>query len=356
MDEHAERLRDHLLLEELASAWRNANWRWFREGLVPPVLRLADTTATLGTWRTSDRTLSMARTFVRTAPWARILEVLHHEMAHQYVAEVLKVTDETDHGPAFREVLGRMGHDLPEGELPPEDPALAKVRKLLALAGSPNPHEAQAAAKAAHRLMLTRNLDLARARAVSGYAVRRIGAARARHDAWEKLLLGILSSHFFVRVVWVPDVDTATVEKRRGRLGFRRTTVAECTGTPANLEIAAWVHDFLRSTAERSWTAHRRAHGLAGDRERRRYLAGLMVGFRQKLEEEAEVCRAEGLVWVGDPGVDDVVARRHPRLVRGGPIRVTGSSAYHQGKADGRRIVLHKPIRQSGPGGGQLTG
>lgn len=356
MHEDATALRDRLLLEELASAWRDANWRWFREALVPPVLRLADTTSTLGTWRTADRTLSMARSFVRTAPWERIVEVLQHEMAHQYVAEVLKVADETDHGPAFREVLARMGHDVSRGEAPAEDPALAKVRKLLALAGSPNPHEAEAAAKAAHRLMLRRNIDLAAARAVSGYAVRRIGAAKTRHDAWEKLLLGILSSHFFVRVVWVQDVDTATVERRRGRLGLRRTTVAECAGTPANLEIAAWVHEVLQSTAERAWTDHRRARGLRGDRERRRYLAGLMVGFRHKLEEEAAACRAEGLVWVGDPGVDDVVARRHPRLVRGGAIRVTGSDAFHEGKADGRRIVLHKPIRGGRSGGGLLSG
>lgn len=356
MHEDATALRDRLLLEALRDAWEAANWRWFREALAPPVFRLSDTVSTLGSWRTADRTLSMARSFVREAAWGRIVEVLHHEMAHQYVAEVLKVTDETDHGPAFRQVLGRMGHDVEEGEAPAEDPALAKVRKLLALAGSSNPHEAQSAARAAHRLMLARNIDLAKARAASGYAVRRIGVPKARHDAWEKLLFGVLSSHFFVQVIWVPDLDTRTVQVRRGRSSFQQRSAAECTGTPANLEIAAWVHDFLISAAERAWREHRLGQGLTGDRERRRYLAGVMVGFRQKLEEEARRCQAEGLVWVGDPGVDDLVARRHPRLVSRRSIRVAGSAAFQQGKEDGRQIVLHKPIRSRGGGGGLLSG
>jgi hypothetical protein len=208
---------------------------------------------------------------------------------------------------------------------------------------------------AAHRLMLTHNIDLARTRAASGYRARTIGPPRARHDVWEKLLFGILSSHFFVRVVWVTVLDTTEVTQRRGRPAFAKRTVAECVGTPANLEIAAWVYEFVGVTGERLWKEHRREHALRGDRERRRYLAGLVVGFRQQLEESAARCKVEGLVWVGDPGVDDLVARRHPRLVRSG-VRVTQSDAFHHGKADGKRIVLHKPIRGERGGGGQLTG
>ena len=37
-------------------------------------------------------------------PWTVVLEVLRHEMAHQYVDEVLGVHDETAHGPTFQAV------------------------------------------------------------------------------------------------------------------------------------------------------------------------------------------------------------------------------------------------------------
>jgi hypothetical protein len=351
----SEVLRDHLLLDALGRAWADANWRYFRRVMVAPTFGLTDAGSVLGTWSSPDRTLSISRAFARTAPWPKIVEVLHHEMAHQYVAEVLRVTDETAHGPAFRRVLEAIGADVAT-EPTPESPILAKVRKLLALAGSSNRHEAEAAMKAAHRLMLTHNVDLAAARAAAGYSVRTIGPARVRRDPWEKLLVGLLASHFFVRVVWTTDLDThELVSDPRGGVRFRTRTVAECTGTHANLEIAAWVYDFVVATGARMWADHKRQRGVTGDRERRKYLAGLVTGLRKRLDESAAQCAADGLVWVGDAGVDDLVGRRHPRLVRRG-FRVAGGDAFRHGEQDGRSIVLHKPIRREGGGGGQLTG
>lgn len=348
---------DRLLLDAVVEAWGMANWTWFRESLVRPVFRLVDAASFLGQWHEATRTLSLERTFARTAPWAEVLDVLHHEMAHQYVSEVLRVRDETAHGPAFRRVLESMGVGAGATGSEAAEPVLAKVRKLLALAGSPNQHEAEAAMKAAHRLMTKHNVDLATARADAGLAVRHVGPARARHAAWEKLLIGILSRHFFVRVVWVTTVDRTELQRTRGGWArFKHLTVAECTGTPANLEIADWVHAFLTHTGERLWEEHKARRGLRGDRERQRYLSGVMVGFRQKLDESVEECREAGLVWVRDARVDDLVSRRHPKLVSRGAVKLVGTEAYHQGKADGRTIVLHRPITSGGTGGGLLEG
>lgn len=356
MEPDIEALRERLLIDALTAAWSDANWRYFRRALTLPVLRIADTRSTLGSYAAEDRTLTLSRSLVRESPWAKIVEVLHHEMAHQYVAEVLGVHDETAHGPAFRRVLEGMGAD-DHAERGANEPAiLGKVRKLLALAGSPNRHEAEAAMKAAHRLMLAHNVDIARTRAASGVEARIVGEPRTRHDAWEKLLFALLAQHFFVRVVWITDLDTRrVVRQRNGRAGFARRTAAECLGTPSNLEIAQWVYDFVLATGARMWADHKARRGVKGDRDRRRYLAGLVTGFRQRLGESAAACAAEGLVWLGDAAVDDLVARRHPRLVRN-PVRVAGGEAFRHGQADGRRLVLHRPIRTGGDGGGQLTG
>ncbi len=349
-------LIDGLLAEALMAAWKRVNWSHFKNALTPPVLRLDELGSHLGQWHAASRTLTIARDFCRTAPWGHVLEVLYHELAHQYVSEVLRVTDETDHGPAFRRVCDQLGLDprasgLAGGVPGEEGPVLRRIRKLLALAGSPNQHEAEAAMKAAHRMMLQHNVELQGQRERDGYTIRHLGTPRARHAAWEKLLFGILSAHFFVRIVWVEVVDRSRVQNDGwGRPKLRRTRVAEALGTPANLEIAEYVHAFLAETGARLWRTHKRAAGLTGDKERARYLAGVMIGFRRKLQENVAQCVGEGLVWTGDPALADFVGRRYPRLVYGGPLSVASTPEFKAGIEAGREIVLHKPVA-AGPSG-----
>ncbi len=353
---------DWLLLEELGRSWARANWTHFRDGLVAPVLRLGDLGRRVGTWDAASRTIAIDRGFAWTAPWPHVVEVLHHEMAHQYVREVLHVGDESAHGPAFRQTCARMGIDArasgePVGVPAAEGAALRRIRKLLALADSPNQYEAESAMKAAHRLMLQHQVALRGLHAAEGYTVRTIGPARARHPAWETLLVGILSKHFFVRIVWVPELDRGRV--RRDRSGTQRLaalSVAEAQGTNENLEIAQYVHGFLTDTGQRLWVAHRRAARLSGDRERQRFLAGIMVGFRKKLDENVVACAREGLVWVPDAGLDDFVSRRFPKLTSRGSLQIARSAEFQAGEAAGRAIVLHKPIRSGSSGSTPLLG
>jgi hypothetical protein len=151
-----------------------------------------------------------------------------------------------------------------------------------------------------------------------------------------------------VEIIWVPAVDPAT-----GREG----KVIEACGTPGNLEMAAWVHAFVKATAWRLWKAHKLRAGVRGDRERERFVAGAVKGLADKLAEGAQVCREEGLVWLGDPGVQDYLRKRHPRvrmLRFGGGVR---TDTFEHGRAAGRDIVLHRPVTE-GPSGvvKRLTG
>jgi hypothetical protein len=345
-------LLDRALLHEITAIWDTANHGWFRRALRRPVFRLVETATVFGTWHRETRTISVNRRFAREAPWPQVREVVLHEIAHQYAHEVLGATDETHHGPAFRAACEKMGLDprasgAPAGVDGPEVAILRKLRKLLALADSPNQHEAEAAMKAAQRLMLQYNLDLGARHASAGYRVKHFGAPRARQPGWHKLLVGLLAEHFFVHVVWVQTVD------RSGEPPFKPGWVPEIMGTPENLEFAEYVYHFLIDTSERLWRGHKRAQRLTGDRERQRFLAGVMVGFRRKLHENLATCRSEGLVWVGDPGLEDFERRRHPRLVSGAAISLSATEGFHAGQAAGREIVLHKPI-ESAPTGRTL--
>ena len=339
---------ERLLVQAVVSEWNHANWSYFREAMRMPILAFDNAQGRLGSWQRATRRLTLAREFVLNAPWVEVVDVLYHEMAHQYVDEVLRVTDETPHGAAFQRVCRQIG--LVRADAPADAAVLDKVRKLFALAGSANQNEAETAARAAQRLLLKHNLENKGMIQPDGYTSRVLWVPRARHAAWEKLLIGLVSEHFFVSVVVARIVDRNRVVMTDGGPELRWLQAFEAHGTPANLEIADYVVNFVAATAERLWAQHKRDRGVTADRDRQRFLSGVMVGFRAKLKEGRAANAKEGLVWVRDGGLDDFVARRFPKLQSGGKVRLSGGDAYRSGQEAGRTIVLQKPI-SSGPSG-----
>ena len=320
------------LLGALKHAWGTLNGTLFKGALRPVALELSDGKR-LGAWKRGTRTIAIGRGLVQTQPWPVVVEVLKHEMAHQYVDEVLQVA-ESAHGPAFRRVCAEIGADPRAAGLPvadQEDKAVQKVRKLLALANSSNRHEAEAAAKAAHKWMRKHNIDVLGDPTTFGARV--VGRAASRHQAWEKVLAGLIARHFFVHAVWVP-----------AWLGARWGKQLELTGRPENLDLAEHVHTLVSEVADRSWRAHKKANGSKG-RERGRYLAGVVMGFGEQLAGQAEALEETGLVWSGDPQLQAFLGRRYPRLRAGRGVRVRGDEAWQSGRRVGRELVVNKPIR-----------
>jgi hypothetical protein len=333
------------LVRELRDTWRELNGNHFRGRMRPPVIALSEVGGRLGQWHSATRTLFIDRTLVFAQPWSVVREVLKHEIAHQFVDEVLKVSDQSAHGSAFQDVCRRFGIDATATGMPATpaggaggSPVLRRIARLLALAESPNLHEAEAAMKAAQRLMLKHNIDASTAAAREGYAFIHLGVPRKRVEAAEHILAGLLARHFFVEAIWVPSY--LAKEGRSGR-------VLELCGTLSNLEVAAYVHGFLLETAERLWREHKLRHGITSDQERRRFQAGMMSGFSEKLKSGAKESQREGLIWVGDPGLDGYLQQRYPRRSGGGSVGVRLTAAYEHGRAAGREIVLHKPVKQS---------
>ena len=346
-----ERLGAHLeasLLRELMRTWRDIANTYFKGGLHPPVMRLVDGTTRLGAWDRRARCIELSRPFVMKQSWGSVVEVLKHEVAHQYAHEVLGAIDETAHGPAFRKVCALMGIDpaasgTPEVSDEGDERVLKKVADLLALAQSGNRHEAENAAALAQRLMLKHNVALADAPGRRRYGFRHLGAIKGRHQESEHILAGILADHFFVEAIWVPGY--------RPEDGMRGSVLEIC-GSLANLEMASYVHDFLQHTAERLWKEHKRAEGIRNNRDRRSYIAGVMEGFRERLASEKKRSADRGLVWVGDADLHRYHRRRHPHVRT---VRLQGhgpNDARRHGRAAGRNIVLHRGVK----GGGTARG
>lgn len=338
---------ERMALRAARDAWEDLNATFFRRRLRRPVLAFLDGLGQLGRWSSAERTLWLSRDLMVRHGWGVVIEVLKHEMAHQWVDEVLGLSSEPAHGPAFREGCRERGIDDRASGLPSGGPArgadtrlLERVAKLLALAESPNEHEAQAAMAAAQRLMLKHNIETVTRRGGVVYSHRHLGRPTGRVAEHERTLAAIIGDHFFVEVIWVPV--WRPLEGKRG-------SVLEISGTLENLELAEYVHAFLLETADRMWRDYRKRHRLSANAERRTYISGVMAGFRDKLASQKQKHRQEGLVWVGDGDLEAFFRQRHPRVRWTRYSCGQRSDAYSHGREAGGRIVLHRGVR-SGPG------
>ncbi len=350
--DHAARLDaelERLALRALRDAYDDINATFFKRTLRRPVFSLENAHGRLGRWVSGERSLELSRRLLTEHGWGVVLEVLKHEMAHQFVDEVLGLAAEGAHGPAFRQVCEERAIDPKAVGVPQpvhassgENRLLERISKLLALAQSQNVHEAQAAMAAAHRLMLKHNIESVAQRGAAAYTFRHLGAPSGRKGEHERILAAIIGDHFFVEVIWVPV--WRPVEGKRGN-------VLEVCGSVENVELAEYVHSFLLHTAERLWREFKREHGVSSNAERRTYLSGVMSGFRDKLEREKKKSREQGLVWVGDGELSRYFRRRHPRVRWTRYACGHRSDAYAHGREAGRRIVLHRAVKH-GPSGG----
>jgi hypothetical protein len=343
------------LVLALASRWAYVNEERFGNRMRQPMLRLGDTASHLGRWMSATRTLELSREFVTTRPWLEVTSILEHEMAHQFVDEVLHVHDETAHGETFRKVCADRGIDARAAGIPlanahghgttTADDAtrtLDRIRKLLALAASSNQHEAEIAMRRAHELMLRHNIDSV---GTTDYEVRHLGDALKRSNRVETEVMLLLHEYFFVKVIRVP-----VYVARAGKTG----NVYEIAGTRANLEMAEHVYEFMLATADRLWHSNRSDTRVRNGRDRLAYQAGVVRGFRDKLAAERKDLRGTGLVWRGDGDLDRFYRARHPHITtRRSYVRMTG--AHTAGREAGRRVVLHKPVSSS-TNGGRLLG
>ena len=333
------------LLHELRQQYLLLSSAHFKGALKLPQLELVPSRARLGRWIEATRTIELSRSLVLERPWGVVVEVLKHEMAHQYVSEALGEREETPHGPRFRAVCERLAIDpaatgMPDAPAPEATEGTRRIgdriARLLALAESPNVHEAEAAMAAAQRLLLKHNIELRDARAAQGYVWKHLGTPTGRTTEAERVLSLLLGKHFFVEAIWIPVYRP--LEGKRG-------SVLEICGSAANVEIAEYVHGYLVTTATRLWREHKARLGIRGDRDRRTFLAGVMTGMSEKLARESKKSEAAGLVWIADGDLAKYFRKRHPHVRH---VRYAGqrrSEAYAHGREAGRKIVIHKGIR-----------
>ena len=332
----------------LAGWWTQYNDDYVKGRMQAPIFRIGSSESVLGRWDGTRREITLSARHILRDDWAAVLDTLRHEMAHQYVQEVLGVTDEPPHGPAFARTCERLRCSRSAGSRVESltgqgpDKTLRVIQKLLSLAESPNENEAQAAVQKARRLLVKYNVDVVELDRQRNFSLRTLGDVKARHTSAELWIGSILGRFFFVESLWCQSYDPA--HDRRG-------SALQIYGTAENLDLAAYVYDYLSGLLPLLWDDYRRTLGLTHNRERQRYYAGVLEGFFEKLtEQERSMVASEALVWKGDPQLTTFFKYHNPRVVTrsGGGVRRT--ETYEDGVAEGKRVSIRKPVKD-GPGG-----
>ncbi len=333
--------------------------------LRPPLFEISGSRRQLGCWLPEQGCLRLSEHLILSHPWHVTLEVLRHEMAHQVCSELFSSPD-AGHGPDFQracDLLGvsapfrRAGGDLAgeirTGEEAPAATAsgrrmLERVRKLLALAGSDNEHEAALAMQRAGELMARHNLDLARADEAAGYRHLVIDTRQKIMPSYRRAIGSILRDFFYVQVVCGSLYDPLADQSHR---------TIELLGRIENVPVAEHCYRFLEERLLALWQENRHRYRGNARTARNSYFLGLLRGFSERLAA-MQVSRSPAAAGTFqattsqvvpamevDPGLQRFVHQRFPRLSRrsGRRVRINGD-AYGDAVATGRSLVLHGAV------------
>ena len=345
-----------------------------RVTLSRPVIEIRDIGQKWGEWNSHIRVIRLHLRLIREHSWDVVLEVLKHEVAHQFVSESQpEGRTERPHGEKFAHACATFGvadwakaacGDLPT-HIPgwkdrvlsePEEKLFKKVEKLLALAGSTNEHEACSAMARVREMYAKYHLNEAKRGASSEHAYVHLGLKRKRIPRTDSVICSILTEFFFVKVIHLDLYDSED-------LCEYKTT--EVMGTCPNLLMAEYVYVFLVQQLESLWNNFRLETGTPA-RSRNAYQLGVLNGFRDKLKSERsletlgndlgfQASDSKALVKVIEDATESYYHSRYPRVSnrRWNTLRAD-PRCYHAGKEEGRRLTLNRPVEKSGGFGGFL--
>jgi hypothetical protein len=326
-----------------------------RRLISPPLFAMRDMGSRLGRWDPEKREIAVSRRLVFEHPWDAVRDVLLHEMAHQLAQRLPGGSRETAHGPVFHEACKILRADprasgiyptlqerIAAGCAAENDRLLVKIRKLLALAQSGNRHEAEAAMDKAHELARKYNVDPQRLPENRSYVSVFLGKPALRHFREFYHLSGLLQEFYFVQGIWV---SAWVVEREKmGR-------VLEISGTCANVQMAAYVYDFVNRYIDLQWRRFNRSRSLNRFR-RTDFAVGVIEGFREKLAgtaKKAESKDAGAVVPYADPLLTRYVRDRYPRLrsVQHRGVQ-EDPEVMQEGVRRGRKLVISKGVEHAG--------
>jgi len=224
-----------------------------------------------------------------------------------------------------------------------EESIKSKIRKLFALATSPNQHEAENALAMAQKLLIQNNL---KAEDIQTYEQKRqkftkdpFGEDYEREPMWFGSAQNILELAFKVKFI---RSRIAVVKKLRKVSTFRTTIV----GDSLAIELAKESYEFLSLIMPMWWNAHRRKTN-APLSDRSMFFIGISAGFKQRFEEEQKLLTQQecfALQLVEDIATEGV-KHYYPNLKYRQVKKLAGSQeSFNAGYENGKNLNLDREV------------
>lgn len=322
----------------------------FKRKLYPLHIVIFEDQKKLGDYDSSQWRIGLSKRLMREAKDAVIRDVLRHEIAH--LMTHLEFGDQVQaHGSEFKSVCTRFGwsHEISsaalelananesyEGDASGEK-LLARLKKLMALSESSNPHEAELATTKANELLIRHNLDrLDLNQADEVYVIPVLLSPRSNtkmHAIYEIL-----------KTFYVAPVFT----KRQGQVAL------DVVGDRTAVKFAEYVAGFLSHELDRLWEVAKKENQLKGMRAKNSFFAGLARGYVSKIKEAQKSFDQAALIKV-DHQSQLMLKRVYGRLSSTSSQSRVDSSAHNHGTKAGRNLTIRPGVERSSRHGGYLT-
>jgi hypothetical protein len=329
-----------------------------------PLFSIRDLSSKWGYWSSTRNEICISRQLVLNYPWDSVREILLHEMAHQFTAQVFGDMDKSPHGSLFKQACYLLrANPKASGAFRPlrdriqnpehgvMDRLMVRIKKLLALAESRNRYEAEAAMLKAHELIAKYNVDLLDDDQNGDLISVFLGQPALRHLKEEYYLANLLQDFYFIRAIWV---SAFVLDKEKmGR-------VLEISGTAKNIKLASYVYDFIRRYIDSQWMAYNKTRSLNRYRKSD-FAVGIIEGFRTKLtsytRQNKKMKNYFAVIQKTDSALEHYFAYKYPHTAN---IRKAVSDQHQtilkDGKKLGKQLVIAKGITSSNKGKVQLIG
>lgn len=218
---------------------------------------------------------------------------------------------------------------------------LERVKKLLALSRSSNPHEAAAAAEKAQEMMFRYNLDIAEVAASTdgGWAIAETYLGSMTSIDWKRRLIIEIARVNYCEAIYYPGKPISVVVGRRH-----------------NVKLVEHLYEYLHREIERLADA-----GLEGLRPRPRSRASWRTNFchgavdilswrlwEKRRSLEGSDPRSRALVPAEEAGLQRFIGDTWPNITKGTLRSAAGRPGYAAGVRAGERIRLDDALEGGG--------
>lgn len=286
--------------------------------------------------------IGLNRALVFNAKDSVLKDIIRHELAH-YLVMIKHGEGSLPHGQEFQQVCESYGWpkevsaasvnielaNETEGDLASEK-ILRKVKNLLKLAESSNPHESELATLKANQLLLKHNIEYTNVSNDEYLYVKKLLVTK-RKDAKLCAIYEILR-HFMVKPI----------------LSYAKGEVSiEATGTKTNIELAEYVAGFLDHELERLWTKYKNEHELKGLRAKNSFYYGLSKGYESKIKKARDSFSIDETtaLTIIETNLDNQVQRIYNRLSSASSSSSRDHNSYSLGQKAGRSLNINQGVK-----------